>query len=106
MQTGHLLTDLPPPLPAEAVNLLARGTAARIERIVSHGHGSPPGFWYDQPENEWVLVVQGEALLRFETDDPRLHLTACCYVNIAAHERHRLEWTQPGIDTVWLAVFY
>lgn len=106
MESGHILAQLHPPLPAEAVDLLASGGSTRIERIVSHGHCSPPGFWYDQSENEWVLLVQGEAVLHFEADDRRLHLAAGSYVHIVAHERHRLEWTAAGTDTVWLAVFY
>jgi len=106
METGNILAQIQPPAPAEAIDLLAGKGKVRIERIVSRGHCSPPGFWYDQPDSEWVLLMQGEAILRFETDDKRLRLAAGDYVHIAAHERHRLEWTPPDMDTVWLAVFY
>lgn len=106
MDTGNIFDCIPAALPEEAADILARSGATRIERIVSRGHCSPPGFWYDQPENEWVLLLQGTARLRFERDDRLLHLAAGGYVNIAAHERHRVEWTQQDADTVWLAVFY
>ena len=88
----------------EFVERLAQGGGARVERIVSHGHASPPGFWYDQPETEWVLLVAGRARLRFHPDrivelEPGDHLL------IPAHERHRVEWTDPDGATIWLAVF-
>lgn len=106
MRTGHILQAIEPPQLTEAVTLLAGDDATRIERIVSHGHCSPPGFWYDQRESEWVLLVQGEAVLHFEAGDRRVRLAAGSHVHIAAHERHRVEWTRPDTDTVWLAVFY
>jgi cupin 2 domain-containing protein len=78
----------------------------RIERIVSKGHRSPLDFWYDQAENEWVLLVKGEAALRFEKNNELIHLRAGMHVNIAAHEKHRVEWTSEEVETIWLAVFY
>ena len=75
----------------------------RIERIVSLGHASPEGFWYDQEEGEWVLLLKGAARLRFEGGEP-IELQPGSFVNIPAHRRHRVEWTDPGGPTVWLAV--
>jgi cupin 2 domain-containing protein len=102
----NLLRAIPADLAARAelVEALARGAGARVERIVSRGHASPPGFWYDQPEIEWVLLVSGRARLCFEPDRivelrPGDHLT------IPPHARHRVEWTDPDHDTVWVAVF-
>lgn len=106
MNNGNIFERIPAQLPAEAVDILARGGGTRIERIVSKGHCSPPGFWYDQEEHEWVLLLQGEATLRFESDERVLHLRPGSYVHIAAHERHRVEWTREDAETVWLAVFY
>ncbi|MDD2923900.1 cupin domain-containing protein [Rhodoferax sp.] len=83
--------------------LAASGTT-RIERIVSRGHQSAPDDWYDQAQHEWVLLVQGQARLQFE--DHILHLSAGDHVNIPAHCKHRVTWTTPDQDTVWLAVFY
>ena len=77
----------------------------RIERIVSHGHASPADFWYDQEEAEWVLLVQGSALLAF-ADGRETALEAGDYVHIPAHCRHRVVQTDPNMPTVWLAVFY
>ena len=106
METGNLLGQIPTQLPEELFQILVSGVGMRIERIVSKGHVSPPGYWYEQPENEWVMVVKGEATLRFEKDDRIVHLAEGNYVNIEAHERHRVEWTRENVETVWLAVFY
>jgi cupin 2 domain-containing protein len=106
MDIGNLLEGIPASLPQELVQTLAATHGTRIERIVSKGHCSPPGFWYDQDQHEWVLLVQGEARLRFEDGNRSVHLRAGCHVNIAAHERHRVEWTTDETETIWLAVFY
>lgn len=101
-----MFQDLPAPLPEEVTLCLLCSAQLRIERIVSHGHCSETDFWYDQDQAEWVIVLQGEARLRFANDDRSLHLRSGMYVNIAAHEKHRVEWTKPDEDTIWLAVFY
>ncbi|WP_460840704.1 cupin domain-containing protein [Noviherbaspirillum agri] len=106
MRQGNLFEDIPALLPAEAVDLLAAGGTTRIERIVSKGHCSPPGFWYDQEEDEWVLLLRGEAGLRFEDGDRLVQLVPGSHVHIAANERHRVEWTSKDEETLWLAVFY
>lgn len=100
----NLFADLPTDLPAELVQTLAAATGVRIERIVSHGHASPPDFWYDQDEAEWVMVVRGAARLRFE--DGTVEMRPGDFVNIPAHRRHRVEWTTPDEPTIWLVVFY
>lgn len=105
MQTSlNLLTDLPADIPTELVQALVETSGLRIERIVSHGHSSPPGFWYDQARNEWVLLIQGAARLSFE--DQSLELKPGDFVNIPAHRRHRVDWTDPSQPTIWLAVHY
>ncbi|MDD2884048.1 MAG: cupin domain-containing protein [Dechloromonas sp.] len=78
----------------------------RIERIVSTGQCSPPDFWYDQEEGEWVAVLQGEARLRFADEDHDRHLKAGDWLDIAPHRPHRVTWTAPDQTTIWLAVFY
>ena len=83
--------------------LLADGDT-RIERIVSHGQSSPPGFWYDQAQLEWVALLEGEALLRFEDEPQPRRLIAGDWITIDARRRHRVEWTAPDRPTVWLAV--
>ena len=78
----------------------------RIERIVSTGHRSPPGFWYDQPGGEWVLLIDGAARLRFADEPASRELAPGDFVDIAPHRRHRVEWTAPGRPTIWLAIHY
>ncbi|MBN2233354.1 MAG: cupin domain-containing protein [Deltaproteobacteria bacterium] len=101
-----LLHDIPAVLPDERVDVLRLTDDRRIERIVSRGHASPPGFWYDQVQCEFVLLVSGRAGLRFEADDEITVLEPGDFVDIPARCRHRVEWTAADGDTVWLAVFY
>ncbi|MFO0851217.1 MAG: cupin domain-containing protein [Gemmataceae bacterium] len=102
--SSNLFAELPTGLPAELVQSLADAPGIRIERIVSHGHASPPGFWYDQDEAEWVVVLTGAARLRFE--DGESEMRPGDFVTIPAHRKHRVEWTTPDEPTIWLAVFY
>jgi len=106
-KVANLFAGLPPigETGEQFVQLLQRRGLV-IERIVSSGQASPPGFWYDQPEGEWVLLLQGEALLRFADEDDARRLQAGDWLDIAAHRRHRVEWTAPDRLTIWLAVFY
>jgi cupin 2 domain-containing protein len=102
VRRGNLLTGLPPRQAEEQVDLVAAGASVRIERIVSTGQASPPGFWYDQPGDEFVVLLAGAARLRFE--DGEFELKPGDWVEIPAHVRHRVEWTQADPPTVWLAV--
>ena len=103
---SNLFSELPEGRPDELVEVLARGESVRIERIVSTGQRSPEGFWYDQPEHEWVIVLKGEAELRFEGERQPIALQPGDYLNIPAHTKHRVESTASTGATVWLAVFY
>jgi cupin 2 domain-containing protein len=102
----NLFAHLPEHGGAEQFRDLLTRPGIRIERIVSTGQTSPPGFWYDQPHAEWVLLISGEALLKFEDDPAPIVLKAGSYVDIAPHRRHRVEWTDPDQPTIWLAVYY
>ena len=102
--TINLFTDLPANLPDELLTTLLKAANIRIERIVSNGQASPDGFWYDQNEHEWVIVLKGAARLQFE--DSLVEMKPGDFVNIPAHKRHRVEWTTPDEPTIWLAVFY
>ena len=102
----NLLRDLPDARTAEIIETLLTAPGVRIERIVSFGQANPEGFWYDQRESEWVLVLAGAARLRFADEAEARGLGPGDHVHIAAHRRHRVEWTDPGRPTVWLAVFY
>jgi cupin 2 domain-containing protein len=102
----NLLRDLPDASAAEIADALVARPGLRIERIVSFGQASPSSFWYDQDESEWVLLLAGAARLRFEDESEVRLLGPGDWVEIAAHRRHRVDWTQPDQPTVWLAVFY
>jgi cupin 2 domain-containing protein len=103
-EAKNILADYPQYMADESVQILARDAGIRIERIVSHGHASPEGFWYDQEQHEWVVVLKGAATLHFE--DQIIKLKPGDFVNIPAHKRHRVAWTTADEPTVWLAVFY
>jgi len=102
---ANILDDIPADLPQELFDELVATGAVTIERIVSRGHASPAAGWYDQDRHEWVLLAQGAAILLFK-DGERLSLGPGDHVTIPAHRKHRVEWTSPDQDTVWVAVFY
>ena len=87
----------------EIVDLLLRRPDCRIERIISHGQSSPEGFWYDQNEDEWVLLLSGEAVLEFEESGEKRKLATGDSLLIPAGCRHRVE--QTASPTVWLTVW-
>ena len=95
----NLFADLSQHLPDELFTMLLDASNVRIERIVSHGHASPEGFWYDQDQHEWVLVLKGAARLQFEVKHGD-------FVNITAYKNHRVEWTTPVEPPIRLAVHY
>jgi cupin 2 domain-containing protein len=101
---SNLFADIPQHLPEELVHTLIQAAGVRIERIVSHGQASPADFWYDQPQNEWVIVLKGAARLTFEGET--VEMKPGDFVNIPAHKKHRVDWTTPDEPTVWLAVFH
>ena len=101
-----LYAGVPAHLPEELCDTLASSDRVRVERIVSRGHASPEGFWYDQEQAEFVLLVRGRAGVRFEGVAEVVELEAGEYLDIPARVRHRVEWTDPEGDTVWLAVHY
>jgi cupin 2 domain-containing protein len=102
----NLLRDLPDARAAEVTDTLLAAPGLRIERIVSLGQTSPPDFWYDQAQAEWVLLVQGAARLRFADEPHEQALGPGDWLHIGAHRRHRIEWTDPTQPTIWLTVFH
>jgi cupin 2 domain-containing protein len=107
MPAGENIFDrIPADLSAELIETIVAGRGCRIERIISGGQASPPDFWYDQPEDEWVIVLKGGAGLLFEGEDGARVLQKGDYVTIPAHCRHRVMWADPHGDTVWLAVHF
>ena len=111
MNAENIFEGIPAQLPDELLGeLLSTDTPGagrlRIERIVSRGHCSPEGFWYDQETAEWVIVLEGSAGILFQRDAEPVELKPGSYVNIPAHEKHRVAWTDPRRRTVWLAIHY
>jgi cupin 2 domain-containing protein len=104
--SDNLVTDIPSALPEELIEVLAETPHVRIERIVSTGHASPEGLWYDQDQHEWVVVLRGRAKLLFKDDDEPVEMGPGDWINIPAHRKHRVKWTTPDEPTVWLAIFY
>jgi cupin 2 domain-containing protein len=104
VEVGHIYAALPEASEAEAFELLHEIDGVRIERIVSQGQATPPGEWYDQDQAEWVILLRGGATILFEGDDAPTHLKPGDHLLIAPHRRHRVEWTDPSQQTVWLAV--
>ena len=100
----NLLTGVPTSIPNEIFETIISKQNIKIERIISKGHKSEPNFWYDQDKSEWILILKGEARLQFE--DKSIYLTSGDYLNIAPHQKHRIDWTTPEEETIWLAVFY
>ncbi|WP_193162541.1 cupin domain-containing protein [Microbulbifer hainanensis] len=101
----NLFSAIPDDLSAEVFEDLVSSQSVRIERIISRGHTTPEQDWYDQDENEWVVVLQGAARILF-ADGSEESLGAGDFVSIPAHSRHRVSWTDPDQITIWLAVFY
>ena len=106
MKRSNIYTDLLTLLPEELIEKLVDTKDIRIERIVSTGHSSSPGFWYDQPESEWVVVLHGEGVLEFEDDGERCRMVPGDYILIPPHSKHRVLLTSMKEPTVWLAVFF
>jgi cupin 2 domain-containing protein len=102
----NLFTDIPENLRDELVETILQTSSFRIERIVSRGQRSPDGFWYDQDEHEWIILLKGGAVLRFEDQSENIIMTPGNYINIEKHRRHRVEWTDPEQETIWLAIHY
>ena len=88
----------------ETAEELWRTGAFRVERIVSSGFVSPPSFWYDQDEDEWVAVLSGEGTLEFG-DGSLETLKEGDWVFLPARLRHRVAFTTTEPPCVWLAVF-
>lgn len=109
MKKDNIFSNIPESIPDEVFEEVLFSEHVRIERIISGGHSrnncSSGDDWYDQDEGEWVLVVQGEGVLEFEGGE-EIRLAAGDYVNVPAHKKHRVTWTDPDKETIWLAVFY
>ena len=100
----NLFSPMPSHLAGELFTSLFKDNKLHIERIVSQGHSSPENEWYDQDDNEWVLVLQGRARLHYAEENSFIELNTGDYIFIPAHVKHRVDWTDPQIQTIWLAI--
>lgn len=105
MKSGNIYDEIPKDLSGEVFEKIAGNGQVSIERIVSKGHTSPESGWYDQQQNEWVIVVKGVAVLTFE-DGGDVKLSSGDHVDIPSHTKHKVSWTDPEVETIWLAVHY
>lgn len=103
--TDNIFALIPNDLSSELFENLAIGKNVRIERIISKGHTSPETGWYDQDEHEWVIVLKGAAKIEIE-NQTSVYLCSGSYLTIPAHTRHKVSWTDPDTETIWLAVYY
>ena len=101
----NLCNPMPDATAAEITQTMLTAKGVRLERIVSHGQASPEGFWYEQDEAEWVMVIAGSARLAIEGQDKERELVAGDAVYLPARCRHRVTWTDPNSPTVWIALF-
>ena len=101
----NIFDNVPDVVPEEIFSLLLKDKNVRIERIVSQGQRTPAGEWYDQMQNEWVIVLQGEAVIEYENMAQHT-LKVGDYLFIPANTRHRVSWTTATEKTVWLAVHW
>ncbi|MEM9358461.1 MAG: cupin domain-containing protein [Pseudomonadota bacterium] len=101
----NLLDGLPNAASKEITEVLLSSPNVRLERIVSRGQASPKDFWYDQNQAEWVMLLAGRARLAIEQDEHEHDLGPGDSLYLPAHCRHRVAWTDPAQDTVWLALF-
>ncbi len=106
MKAGNLFACFSTDRARERFSTLLETTSFKLERIVSHGHATPEGEWYDQERSEWVVLLKGSAGLLIEGETEVRIMRAGDYVLIPAHVRHRVAWTQPDVETVWLALHY
>ncbi|MCD6433077.1 MAG: cupin domain-containing protein [Sulfurimonas sp.] len=102
---NNIFKNIPPTQKDEFFENIFSKDGLKIERIVSKGHISPEFGWYDQDSDEWVIVLEGEAILSFEDSDD-MKLCSGDYINIPAHTKHKVSWTTPEKETIWLAVHY
>jgi len=102
---NNLFRDIPPPASEEFFETLAKGRGLRVERVVSRAHSAPKAGWFDQAEDEFVVLLSGSAGLEFD-DGSRFELRPGDWLDIPARRRHRVAWTDADEATVWLAVHY
>jgi len=106
MKPYNIFSDIPENIAEEIFETIISTEKICIERIISKGHRSAEGFWYDQEKNEWVILLKGAARILFENQEKPIHLKPGDHIHIPARCRHRVDWTDPDCTTIWIAVFH
>jgi len=106
IQKNNILSGLPKKSQQEIFDTIIESSSIKIERIVSTGQSTSENEWYDQTQSEWVILLKGNATLRFKNEDQLITLTEGDYVNIPAHTQHRVESTSRDTETIWIAIHY
>jgi cupin 2 domain-containing protein len=106
IKSGNMFSGIPRHMDDEVFDTILASDRCEIKRIISKGNQSPPDYWYDQERNEWVMVLKGAAKLKFKNGNTIVAMMPGDYVMIPAHCQHRVEWTDPDGETIWLAVHY
>lgn len=101
----NIFSNIPEEIPDELFHTLLSKKQIKIERIVSKGHTSETHNWYDQIQDEWIIVLEGQAILQFELPSSCVKLKKGDYLLIPAHKKHRVHWTDPNQNTIWLAIY-
>ena len=104
--SGNFFSGIPHVIHDEVFDTILSSDHCEIQRIISKGHKSPSGYWYDQERNEWVMLLRGAATLKFKNGNKNIKMMPGDYTLIPAHCKHRVEWTDPDVETIWLAVHY
>ena len=103
----NIYEQIPEELRDELFEEIASGGGSfKLERIVSKGHSTPEGKWCDQDENEWVILLKGSAAILIEGEAGEVVLKPGDHLQIPAHLKHRVQWTDTKIETVWIALRY
>jgi cupin 2 domain-containing protein len=105
-RSGNIYDMVPDSLKEELLEILLEAKGFRLERIVSDGHVTSPGEWYDQETAEWVILLKGSAAILFDGEKDAVILRPGDYLFIEPHRKHRVEWTDKTEKTIWLASHY
>ncbi len=105
MKLENIFDSIPDNLDNEVFDQLLQNEQIKIERIISKGHSSPKSGWYNQDKNEWIIILKGDAIISFENNEDII-LKVGNHLHIPAHTKHKVKWTTPDTETIWLAVFY
>jgi cupin 2 domain-containing protein len=106
MNYGNFFFGIPKHIDDEIFDTILSSAGCEIKRIISKGNQSPSDYWYDQVKNEWVMVLKGAAELKFKENGKTVKMMPGDYVYIPPHCKHRVEWTDPDVETIWLAVYF